>query len=138
MLRKTKIVATMGPAVDNLETMKALIVAGLNIARFNFSHGTHEEQKGRIEMLQQASRETGLPVALLLDTKGPEIRTGVIKGGGTITLVRGEPIVLTTDAIEGDETMIAVSYHNLPYEVQVGGHIFVADGLIDLGSDRYS
>jgi pyruvate kinase len=132
MLRKTKIVATMGPAVDNLETMKQLLEAGMNIARFNFSHGTHEEQQGRIEMLREASKQTGIPVALLLDTKGPEIRTGLIRDGGTITLVPGNAIILTTDTIEGDADLLGVSYQNLPYEVHVGGHIFIADGLVDL------
>ncbi len=132
MLRKTKIVATMGPAVDNLDLMKELLRAGMNIARFNFSHGTHEEQQGRIEMLRQASTETGIPVALMLDTKGPEIRTGTVKEGGSITLLRDNRIVLTTEPVEGDEHLLSVSYHNLPREVHAGGHIFVADGLVDL------
>ncbi len=132
MLRKTKIVATMGPAVDDLEMMKELLRAGLNVARFNFSHGTHDEQQGRIEMLRAASEQTGIPVALLLDTKGPEIRTGVIADGGTINLVRGAPIILTTDTLDGTADLLSVSYHNLPYEVQPGGHIFIADGLVDL------
>jgi len=132
MLRKTKIVATMGPAVDNIETMKDLLRAGLNVARFNFSHGTHEEQQGRIEMLRAAAAETGIPVALLLDTKGPEIRTGLVEGGGTITLERGKQIILTTDAIDGNAELLSVTYQHLPYEVQSGGHIFIADGLIDL------
>ncbi len=132
MLRKTKIVATLGPAVDNLELMKELLRAGMNIARFNFSHGSHEEQKGRMEMLRQASTETGIPVALMLDTKGPEIRTGTVKDGGTITLIRDNRITLTTEEIEGDENLLSVSYQNLPHEVHSGGHIFVADGLVDL------
>ncbi len=132
MLRKTKIVCTLGPAVDNVETMKALLVAGMNIARFNFSHGSHEEHKRRIEMLREASNAAGIPVALLLDTKGPEIRTGVIKGGGTVTLNRDDEIVLTTDTIEGDEKFLSVSYQNLPYEVEAGGNIYIADGLLNL------
>ena len=132
MLRKTKIVATMGPAVDDLEMMKALLHAGLNVGRFNFSHGSHEEQKARIEMLRTAGEETGIPVALLLDTKGPEIRTGVIAGGGTITINRGDHITLTTEEVEGTEELLSVSYKNLPSEVHAGGHIFIADGLVDL------
>ncbi len=132
MLRKTKIVCTMGPAVDQLDLMKQLLNAGMNIARFNFSHGNHEEHRARINLLRQASAETDIPVALLLDTKGPEIRTGVIAGGGTIDLKRGDAIILTTDTIEGDANLLSVSYQNLPYEVVPGGHIFIADGLIDL------
>lgn len=132
MLRKTKIVATMGPAVDDPGMMKELLLAGMNIARFNFSHGTHEEQKTRMEMLRAASEETGIPVALLLDTKGPEIRTGIVAGGGTITIHRDDRIVLTTDEVEGTAERLSVSYQNLPGELSPGGHIFVADGLIDL------
>ena len=132
MLRKTKIVATMGPSVDEVRVMRKLLIAGMNIARFNFSHGTYEEQRRRIDMLREAARSVGIPVAVLLDTQGPEIRTGVIRGGGTIDLQRGAPIVLTTDTIEGDEHLLSVSYQNLPYEVQPGGYIFVADGLIRL------
>ena len=132
MLRKTKIVATMGPSVDEVRVMRKLLIAGMNIARFNFSHGTYEEQRGRIDMLREAARSVGIPVAVLLDTQGPEIRTGVIRGGGTIDLQRGATIVLTTDTMEGDEHLLSVSYQNLPYEVQPGGYIFVADGLIRL------
>lgn len=132
MLRKTKIVCTMGPAVDDVNTMKELLEAGMNIARFNFSHGNHEEHRNRINLLREASVVTGIPVALLLDTKGPEIRTGVIAGGGTVELVRDAQIILTTDVIEGDANLLGVSYQNLPYEVIPGGHIFIADGLIDL------
>ncbi|MFP4151923.1 MAG: pyruvate kinase [Alkalispirochaeta sp.] len=122
----------MGPAVDDLERMKRLLQAGMNVARFNFSHGTHDEQKGRIAMLRTASTETGIPVALLLDTKGPEIRTGMIKDGGTITLNRDDTITLTTEEVPGTESLLSVSYSYLPREVHVGGHIFVADGLVDL------
>lgn len=122
----------MGPAVDDVEIMKELLRAGLNVARFNFSHGTHDEQRGRIEMLRTASEETGIPVALLLDTKGPEIRTGTIADGGTITLQRGDAITLTTEEVAGTVERLSVSYRNLPQEVHVGGHIFVADGLVDL------
>ena len=132
MLRKTKIVATMGPAVDDHGMMKELLLAGMNVARFNFSHGTHEEQQGRMEMLRAASVETGIPVALLLDTKGPEIRTGIVAGGGTISIQRDDRITLTTEEIEGNAERLGVSYQDLPKEIRTGGHIFVADGLIDL------
>lgn len=122
----------MGPAVDTPALMKELLKEGVNVARFNFSHGSHEEQRVRIEMLREASQEIGIPVAFLLDTKGPEIRTGLIRGGGTLTLNRGDAITLTTDEVEGTSSLLSVSYKELPRAVQVGGHIFVADGLIDL------
>ncbi len=122
----------MGPAVDHLELMKDLLREGVNVGRFNFSHGTHDEQGGRIEMLRRASQETGIPVALLLDTKGPEIRTGTIKDGGSVTLNRGDQITLTTEEVEGTASLLSVSYVNLPGEVYPGGHIFIADGLVDL------
>lgn len=132
MLRKTKIIATMGPAVDDEATMERLLQAGMNVGRFNFSHGTHEEQKGRIEMLRRASERTGIPVAILLDTKGPEIRTGNIKDGGKISLLPDQPITLTTEEVPGTASLLSISYTNLPREVYPGGHIFIADGLVDL------
>ena len=130
--RKTKIVATLGPAVDDQESLEALLKAGMNIARFNLSHGDHEEHRRRIAGLRAASEATGIPVALLLDTKGPEIRTGMIKDDGTIDLQKGHEITLTTEEVEGTETLLSVSYTPLPSEVSAGGHIYIADGLIDL------
>jgi pyruvate kinase len=132
MLRKTKIIATMGPAVDDQMMMERLLQAGMNVGRFNFSHGTHEEQLGRIEMLRRASERTGIPVAILLDTKGPEIRTGKIKDGGKINLQPGHQITLTTEEVPGTTSLLSISYSNLPQEVYPGGHIFIADGLVDL------
>ncbi len=132
MLRKTKIIATMGPAVDDQMMMERLLQAGMNVGRFNFSHGTHEEQLGRIEMLRRASERTGIPVAILLDTKGPEIRTGKIKDGGKINLQPGHQITLTTEEVPGTTSLLSISYRNLPQEVYPGGHIFIADGLVDL------
>lgn len=131
-MRKTKIVATMGPAVDKLELIEELLRSGVNIARFNFSHGTHEEQHARITMVRAASERTGIPVALMLDTKGPEIRTGAILDGGTVTLVPGQTITLTTEEVPGTAERLSISYANLPREVQPGGHIFIADGLVDV------
>lgn len=131
-LRKTKIICTMGPAVDDIGRLKQLLVAGMNIARFNFSHGTHEDHAKRIEMVRAASRETGIPVALLLDTKGPEIRTGLTKGDEKITLETGNTIIVTSDEVECTAERICVSYKTLPKEVKPGIHILIADGLIDL------
>jgi len=131
-LRKTRIVATFGPASDDIKTMKDLLGAGVNVARFNFSHGNHEEHAGRIRRIRQASDETGIPVALMMDTKGPEIRTGLIRGGGNINLLTGGEIVITTEQVEGDSTRLSVSYTQLPLEVHPGAHIYIADGIIDL------
>jgi pyruvate kinase len=131
-MRKTKIVCTLGPAVKNLETLKRLLIAGMNIARFNFSHGDHAYHKEMFDMVKEASRQTSIPVALMLDTKGPEIRIGRIKGGKTVELVAGNTLTLTTEETEGTEKRISISYKNLPREVSPGKHIYIADGLVDL------
>jgi pyruvate kinase len=131
-LRKTKIICTMGPAVDDLDKLKQLLLAGMNIARFNFSHGNHEDHAKRMALVRKASEETGIPVALLLDTKGPEIRTGLNKDDGKITLENGKEVVLTSDEVEGSAKRISISYKSLPQEVRAGNHILVADGLVDL------
>ncbi len=131
-LRKTTIVCTLGPAVDDLDRMKDLLRAGMNIARFNFSHGDHAEQAQRLEMIRRASAETGIPVGILLDTKGPEIRTGVMADDAKVELEADDRITITTDEVEGTADRISISYKQLPGEVDAGKHIFVADGLIDL------
>lgn len=132
MRRKTKIICTLGPAVKDIEILKQLLITGMNIARFNFSHGDHEYHKEMMEMIREASRLTSIPVALLLDTKGPEIRTGIIKDNKTIILARGNKIILTTEEIEGTEKILSISHKNLPNELSPGKHIFIADGVIDL------
>ncbi len=131
-LRKTRIVSTLGPACNDVSTMKELLEAGINVARFNFSHGDHEEQAGRLKRIRQASAETAIPVALMLDTKGPEIRTGKVKNDGEIELHTGDEITLTTEQIEGDSRRLSINYSHLPQDVQTGTHIFIADGVIDL------
>lgn len=131
-LRKTRIVATLGPACDNVPAMQELLKAGINVARFNFSHGDHEEQAGRLKRIRQASAETGIPVAIMLDTKGPEIRTGKVKGDGEVDLHAGDKITLTTEEIEGDAQRLSITYAQLPQDVKAGTHIFIADGVIDL------
>ncbi|MFW5811634.1 MAG: pyruvate kinase, partial [Alkalispirochaetaceae bacterium] len=130
--RKTKIICTLGPAVDRQEIMEELLRSGMNIARFNLSHGDHDEHRERVARLRAASEATGIPVAFLLDTKGPEIRTGVVQDNGTIELPKGHEITLTTEEVEGTDELLSVSYKPLPSEVGVGGHIYIADGLIDL------
>ena len=131
-LRKTKIICTMGPAVDDIEKLKQLLHAGMNIARFNFSHGNHADHAMRIALVRQASLETGIPVALLLDTKGPEIRTGMNKDDGKVNFENGKKIILTSEEVEGTDAKISISYKTLPKEVKPGIHILIADGLVDL------
>jgi len=133
---KTKIVCTIGPATRNLDILKQLLTSGMKVARFNFSHGNHEYHKESIDMLREASRQTGIPVALLLDTKGPEIRTGQIKDNKTINLVQGKTIILTTDEVEGSDSLLSISYKKLPSEISPGKHILIADGLVDLEVEK--
>lgn len=130
-MRKTKIVCTIGPASESLENTKKLIQAGMNVARLNFSHGDYEEHGNRIKAIRQACQELGKTVAILLDTKGPEIRLGKLKEE-PIELVQGEEITLTTEEILGDINRIPVTYKDLPNDVSVGSTILIDDGLIGL------
>lgn len=130
-MRKTKIVCTIGPASESLDNLKKLINAGMNVARLNFSHGDFEEHGARITTIRQASKETGKSVAILLDTKGPEIRTGKMKVE-PIELVQDQFVTLTTEEILGDAERISVTYENLPNDVAVGSTILIDDGLIGL------
>lgn len=131
-MRKTKIVCTMGPNTNDKEIMRGLVRAGMNVARFNFSHGDHEEQKGRMDLLREVCEEENANVALLLDTKGPEIRTGLLKDGKKVELKTGSAFVLTTEEIVGDETKVYVSHKDLPRDVRPGKKILIDDGLIEL------
>ncbi len=131
MLKKTKIICTMGPACDNEETLKALMLNGMNVARFNFSHGTHEEQKQRFERLVKVRNELGLPIATLMDTKGPEIRLGVFQNGKE-ELKDGETFILTTEEMEGTADKATITYKELKNDIQKGSTILINDGLIEL------
>jgi pyruvate kinase len=130
-MRKTKIVCTIGPSSESLPALKQLIAAGMNVARLNFSHGDYEEHGNRIKNIRQACQELNKTVAILLDTKGPEIRTGKLKEE-SYELVQDEHIVLTTEEIIGDNKRISVTYKDLPRDVQVGSTILIDDGLIGL------
>lgn len=130
-MRKTKIVCTIGPSSESLENTKKLISAGMNVARLNFSHGDYEEHGNRIKNIRQACEELGKTVAILLDTKGPEIRLGKLKEE-PIELIAGESITLTTEEILGDRERIPVTYKDLPGDVHVGSTILIDDGLIGL------
>lgn len=131
MLRKTKIVCTIGPASENREVFKTLVQKGLNVARLNFSHGSHEEHLGRINMIKEVREELKMPVAILLDTKGPEIRTGKF-AEAVYTLVEGQEFTLTTEECVGDQYRSHISYKGLPSDVKVGDKILIDDGLIEL------
>lgn len=130
-MRKTKIVCTLGPSTDNPNVLKALFENGMNVARLNFSHGTHEEQKIRADMIKKLREELDLPVALLLDTKGPEIRIGNFIEG-KILLSKNDKFTLTTEKIDGDNKKVSVTYDKLPAVVKRGDKILIDDGLIEL------
>ena len=112
--------------------MRKLVKAGMDVARFNFSHGDHEEQKIRMDLLKKVRKELKLPIAILLDTKGPEIRTGILEGGQKVYLEEGSRFTLTTEQIEGNNTRCSQTYKNLPKDVKVGDTILIDDGLIQL------
>ena len=130
-MRKTKIVCTIGPSSESLENTKKLILAGMNVARLNFSHGDFDEHGNRIKNIRQACEEMNKTVAILLDTKGPEIRTGKL-AVEPIDLVQDEYVTLTTEEILGDKDRISVTYNELPQDVEVGSTILIDDGLIGL------
>ncbi len=131
-MRKVKIVCTLGPACGELEKLKGLVASGLDVARFNFSHGDYETHGRMLEMVRQIESETGTPIATILDTKGPEIRTGLLASHAPVELRQGEPFTLSTDELDGDETKVSVSYAGLPREVEVGQDVFIDDGSIHL------
>ena len=131
-MKKTKIICTMGPNADNRETLKALVENGMDIARFNFSHGDHEEQKARFDLLKSVRDEMKKPIAILLDTKGPEIRTGLLENGGKVVLKEGEEFILTSKEIKGNEKMVYQTYSQLAKDVKPGNTILIDDGLIGL------
>ena len=131
-MKKTKIVCTMGPNTDNREIMKERALNGMDVARFNFSHGDHAEHRHRLEILESVREELGIPIASLLDTKGPEIRTGKLKDGKKVTLKEGDLYTLTTEEIVGDETRGYINYAGLAEDVKPGDRILIDDGLIEL------
>lgn len=130
-MRRTKIVCTIGPASESVEKLYRLIESGMNVARLNFSHGTHEEHAQRIQNIREAVKLTNRTVAIMLDTKGPEIRTGLLKEG-KITIETGEKIILTTKEIMGTKERLTVNYPGLVKDVKPGNHILLDDGLMAL------
>ncbi|HCC02642.1 MAG TPA: pyruvate kinase [Ruminococcaceae bacterium] len=133
-MRKTKIICTLGPATDDKNVLRQLMISGMDVARINFSHGSHEEHKVRIDAVKELRKELGLPVALLLDTKGPEIRT--LDFAQSVDVVEGQSYTLTTRDVMGDSKMCGITYKNLPQEVTPGTKILIDDGLIELRVDH--
>ena len=128
-MRKTKIICTIGPASESEETLKQMCMAGMNVARLNFSHGTHPEHQQKIDRIKKVREELGLPIAIMLDTKGPEYRIRTFENH-KITLKDGDTFIFTTDEVEGNNKRVSVSYKNLINELKIGDTILVNNGLL--------
>ena len=128
-MRKTKIVCTIGPACDNEATLEKMCLAGMNVARLNFSHGTHQEQQAKMDLVKRVREKLGLPIAIMLDTKGPEYRIRTF-AEGSIVLKEGDPFTFTTEQIVGDQQRVAVSYTGLMGDLAVGDRILLNNGLM--------
>ncbi|HWQ79238.1 MAG TPA: pyruvate kinase [Anaerovoracaceae bacterium] len=134
-MKKTKIICTVGPACEDREILKNMMLAGMNAARLNFSHGTHEEQKGKIDLIKSLRKELDLPISIILDTKGPEIRTGQFAEKETL-LIDGQKFILTMDDVTGTNGICSVSYKGLIEDVKPGDQILIDDGLIGMTVDE--
>ena len=130
-MRKTKIVCTIGPASESEEMLEKLMNAGMNVARLNFSHGSHEEHKARIDSIRKVSKKLGKTIGILLDTKGPEIRTHDMKDG-LIVLEKGKEVIVSMSQVEGTPEKFSVTYEDLINDVQIGSYILLDDGLVEL------
>lgn len=130
-MKKTKIICTVGPSTDNVELLTKMMQAGMDLARFNFSHGSHDDHAHRLELVREAAQKAGKVIATIADTKGPEMRLGLF-AQDKVTLKEGDDFCLTTEAYLGDEHMAHVNYAGLPNEVEVGSNILLADGLLSL------
>ncbi len=134
-MRKTKIICTIGPACEDEAVLTDMCKAGMNVARLNFSHGTHESHQVLINRLKKVRKKLHLPIAIMLDTKGPEYRTGVFKGGKAV-VKDGDTFTFTTDDVEGDSTHCSVSYKNLINDLTIGDTILVCNGLVEFRVDK--
>ncbi len=134
-MRKTKIICTIGPASENEETLTQMCLAGMNVARLNFSHGSHDEHEKKINLIKSVREKLNLPIAILLDTKGPEYRIKTF-ANGKVTVTAGQTFTFTTDEVEGDETMVSVNYQNLHQEMAPGGEITVCNGMVKFQVER--
>ena len=128
-MRKTKIICTIGPSSENEETLTQMCLAGMNVARLNFSHGTHEEHARKIELIKQVRQKLGLPIAIMLDTKGPEYRIRTF-ADGKVTIADGSTFTFTTDEVEGDETRVSVNYKALYKDLKPGDVVTVNNGMV--------
>jgi pyruvate kinase len=131
-MRRTKIVATLGPATNTPERISGLINAGMNVARMNFSHGTHADHAARIDMVRRAAQEAGKHIAILQDLQGPKIRTGSLEGGQPVELVAGQCFYITTEPVIGNAERVSTTYRELPGDVRARDRILLSDGLIEL------
>ena len=131
-MRRTKIVATLGPASDTDDRIRQLIQAGVDVTRLNFSHGTHEQHAARIARVRAQAEAVGKPVAILLDLQGPKIRTGTLKNGVAVVLENGATFTITAQPAEGDAQRVSTTYQDLPRDVQTGDRILLSDGNIEL------
>lgn len=134
-MRKTKIVCTLGPATDQEEVLRQMMIEGMNVARCNFSHGTYDDHKRRMDMVKKLRREVGQPVAILLDTKGPEVRVRDFKEG-KVTLEEGQLFTLTADDVEGTKDIVSVTYNRLYEDLDVGMRVLIDDGLIEMSVEK--
>lgn len=130
-MRRSKIVCTLGPAVDSYEQLKALIEAGMNVARFNFSHGSQAEHQERYDRVRQVSEDTGRAVGVLADLQGPKIRLETF-AEGPVELVRGDEFTITTEDVPGDKSICGTTYKGLPGDVAKGDQILINDGNVEL------
>ena len=128
-MRKTKIICTIGPASENEEILTRMCRSGMNVARLNFSHGTHAEHQVKIDLVKQVREKLGLPIAIMLDTKGPEYRIGTFKDK-KISLSEGDEFIFTTDDVQGDKSRVSVSYKRLIEDLNVGDRILLNNGLV--------
>ena len=135
--KKTKIVCTMGPACDDDDKLREMMLAGMNVARFNFSHGSHDEHRERVARVRRISEEIGKPIAILLDTKGPEVRTGVLENGEKVHFETGDKTIITTDdGVVGNHERFSLDFKNLPNELKPGDRVLIDDGLLEFDVDK--
>ena len=128
-MRKTKIICTIGPASEKEDVLREMMLSGMNVARLNFSHGTHDEHKKKIDSIKKLRKELGLPVAIMLDTKGPEYRIGVFKDH-SVELEEGQEFIFTVDDIVGDEKKVSVNYKGFAEDLKAGDTVLVNNGLV--------
>ena len=136
-MRKTKIICTIGPACDNEKTLTRMCKNGMNVARLNFSHGTHEEHKAKIDLVKKVREKLNMPIAIMLDTKGPEYRIKTFQNG-RITLNDGDKFIFTTDDVEGSQERVSVNYKHLTEDLKIGDTIMVNNGLVQFVVDEIS